>query len=427
MPLEAEGIRRAADLQRMLPSEAHLWRRRRRLLAARLAEHTLLAYQHRQFDTEPSWVREPQQVRERRRRELRPTLEQGPLILCVDTSASMRGGTPSRWPRRWCWRRCVLPPRAGGVAFAFSGPGDVLEFDLSGGLDGLLAAADFLGRSFHGGTDVGEPLERALAAIEAGPWGRADLLLATDGEFGAGAALVERLRTAKRSRSLRVQGVLMVTARRSAWLKSAMTSSGSTTGAASATTARSSRRSCQQSDGAVLSWRLHRSGCARVPGGSPLIARAAEPSRRGSARCRIAGDNRRHLIGGPMDDQTALGVMQRFGKAFFNRDPVLLAAAITEDAEWHFAFGSDGPDGRVRKGVDGFLQGARENDELFERLRFDNVVCRGMPADRLVMTYLIDGKRRGGDTFSLRGIELITVRDGRLAVKDVFWKGTRAP
>ena len=126
-----------------------------------------------------------------------------------------------------------------------------------------------------------------------------------------------------------------------------------------------------------------------------------------------------------MDDIAATQVMQRFGKAFFNRDPALLAQAITADAQWHFAFGPDSPDGRVRTGVDGFLQGARENDALFERLRFNDVVCRGFGADQIVMTYLIEGQHRGGDAFSLRGIELITVRDGKLARKDVFWKQSR--
>ena len=135
-----------------------------------------------------------------------------------------------------------------------------------------------------------------------------------------------------------------------------------------------------------------------------------------------------------MDDATAIAVMQRFGKAFFSRDPARLAEAVTEDAEWHFALGSDTPDGRVCKGVDGFLQGIAENDALFEQLRFEDVVVRGIPGDQLIMTYRVEGRYRGGaatapgdgDAFSLRGIELVTVRDGRIAKKDVFWKQFRA-
>ncbi len=123
-----------------------------------------------------------------------------------------------------------------------------------------------------------------------------------------------------------------------------------------------------------------------------------------------------------MDDTEAQAVMTLFGRGFFSKQEAKLAEAITPDAEWHFAFGSDGPDGRVRKGVAGFMQGMRENDELFETLRFDDVVIRALGDDQIVMTYTANGRRRTGEDFSLRGIELITAKDGRLHKKDVFWK-----
>ena len=126
-----------------------------------------------------------------------------------------------------------------------------------------------------------------------------------------------------------------------------------------------------------------------------------------------------------MDDAAALAVMQRFGKAYFKRDATLLEQAITEDAEWHFAFGPDAPDGRVRKGVAGFMQGIAENDALFEKLRFNDVVIKALDDKLIVMTYMLDGQYRGGDAFALRGIELVTVRDGKVEKKDVFWKQFR--
>jgi ketosteroid isomerase-like protein len=122
------------------------------------------------------------------------------------------------------------------------------------------------------------------------------------------------------------------------------------------------------------------------------------------------------------DDAQATRLMARFGKAYFSRDPQLLAQVITEDAEWHFAFGTDVPNGRVRKGLAGFLQGIRDNEALFERLKFLNVECRTVSANHIVMTYLVDGQYRSGQAFSLRGIELILIRDGKVALKDVFWK-----
>ena len=127
-----------------------------------------------------------------------------------------------------------------------------------------------------------------------------------------------------------------------------------------------------------------------------------------------------------MDDTEATAIMQRFGKAYFKKDRALLSDVLCEDAEWHFAFGADAPDGRVRKGVDGFLRGIEENDALFEQLRFGDVKCFGLDLDRIVMTYSVEGKYRGGEPFLLRGIELVTVRDSRVAKKDVFWKQYRA-
>ncbi|MGB7182927.1 MAG: nuclear transport factor 2 family protein [Burkholderiaceae bacterium] len=123
-----------------------------------------------------------------------------------------------------------------------------------------------------------------------------------------------------------------------------------------------------------------------------------------------------------MDDTQANQIIARFGKAFFNRDRELLAQAVTEDVQWHFAIGNDYPHGRVRHGVDGFMQGIEENDAMFERLKFLDIECRALSPDEIVMTYLLDGKYRGGNAFSLRGIELIRVRDGKIALKDVFWK-----
>ena len=123
-----------------------------------------------------------------------------------------------------------------------------------------------------------------------------------------------------------------------------------------------------------------------------------------------------------MDDSAAFAIMQRFGKAFFNRDPDLLAQAITDDAEWHFAFGPDAPHGRVRRGVEGFMRGIGENDALFEKLRFNDVEIRALGDTHIVMTYVLDGRYRTGEAISLRGIELITVREGKVAKKDVFWK-----
>ncbi|MCL4746595.1 MAG: VWA domain-containing protein [Burkholderiaceae bacterium] len=208
-PLETEGVRRSGEFDRMLSSELLQWRRRRRFLAARRAEQTLLSYQHRQFGLETVRVRAPGHSRdEKPRRTPRP--QAGPMILCVDTSASM-AGAPERVAKALVLEaaRVAGANRRDCLLFAFSGPGDLLRLELGTGPDALSAVAGFLERSFHGGTDVCEPLEAALEAIASERWEMSDLLIASDGEFGAPAALRERVTAARARLGLRVQGVLI--------------------------------------------------------------------------------------------------------------------------------------------------------------------------------------------------------------------------
>jgi uncharacterized protein with von Willebrand factor type A (vWA) domain len=217
-PVEVEGVRRSGDPARMLPIEA-LWRsnrlaptrarRLRRLFAARLAEQALLGWQHRDRWSEPTWVPAPG-ARRVPRAVRRPVLEAGPIVVCVDTSSSMAGG-PERVAKAIVVQalRTAAAERRPCYVYAFSGARQVAECELSSDLDGLRRLADFVAASFHGGTDVVEPIERALARVRGEGWRQADLLIASDGEFGPTAATVEAVEAARRELGLRVQGVLI--------------------------------------------------------------------------------------------------------------------------------------------------------------------------------------------------------------------------
>jgi len=243
--VEIEGIRRAGDLARLVASEAADWlrsrpgavrpagpdglspaapaprgasvapqvaaraRRLRRLFAARLAEQSLLAYQHRQFVAEWRLLEAPA-VASRSQPTPRARLESGPMILCVDTSASMAGG-PEQVGKALVFEamRTAARERRACLLLAFSGPGDLRQLEFGADADGLERLAGFLSRSFHGGTDIVDPVERALELIETRAWRQADLLIASDGEFGATQGLLDRLRNARDRLGLRVQGVLI--------------------------------------------------------------------------------------------------------------------------------------------------------------------------------------------------------------------------
>lgn len=122
--------------------------------------------------------------------------------------------------------------------------------------------------------------------------------------------------------------------------------------------------------------------------------------------------------------EEADGVMKRMGKALFSAERAKLEEALTHDAEWHFAIGEDAPFGRVRKGIDGFEQGIADNRSLFESLRFEDISYAPFGDDQIVMTCRVEGTPHDGAPFTQRGVEIITVRDGKVAKKDVYWKQT---
>ncbi|NVO06571.1 MAG: VWA domain-containing protein [Rhodoferax sp.] len=211
MPGQTRGIQRSDRIARMLPSEAvQLGHPRLRLLwHARRAERTLLCYED---DDHLSEQRQQQSLVQQPRPgpQPAPRAVAGPLLVCVDTSGSMQGGAEA--VAKAVVLEAMRSAHASGRAcqvFAFGGDGEVLELEL--GLDsaGMARLTEFLGQGFRGGTDICGPLERVLAKLEDSRWQRADLLIASDGEFGATPQVAARLEAVKQALGLRVQGVLI--------------------------------------------------------------------------------------------------------------------------------------------------------------------------------------------------------------------------
>jgi uncharacterized protein with von Willebrand factor type A (vWA) domain len=134
----------------------------------------------------------------------------GPMLVCVDTSGSMHGGAEAvaKATVLEAVRVAHAQKRACHV-FAFGGPDEVMEMELTFDAEGIEQLTRFLGQTFGGGTDICGPLEKAIAKLEDERWQLADLLIASDGEFGATLDVVARLESAKQEMGLRVQGVLI--------------------------------------------------------------------------------------------------------------------------------------------------------------------------------------------------------------------------
>jgi uncharacterized protein with von Willebrand factor type A (vWA) domain len=176
---------------------------------ARRAERTLLTYEDDDCicEVRPECAPVMRAMRANPRAE---RLEMGPMLICVDTSGSMQGGaeTVAKAVVLEAVRAAHAQRRACHV-FAFSGPDEVVDMALTLDADGLERLTRFLGQSFCGGTDIGAPLECAIARLEQEDWRMADLLIASDGEFGATPALAQRLERVRLETGLRVQGVLI--------------------------------------------------------------------------------------------------------------------------------------------------------------------------------------------------------------------------
>lgn len=206
-PVETRSLTRSDDLSRMLPSEAALLamggKYGRLLHFSRRAERNLTSYER------SGWVEDQSVLLNFR--EVRPSAECGPIIVCLDTSGSMIGAreTVAKAVALECMRGAHLQRRK-CYLYAFSGPGQVEEMELGVDTKNLLNLLDFLSNSFHGGTDVDEPLDRSLQRINDSQWQDADILMVTDGEIRPPSdELLERLTAVNEDRGVELHGLLV--------------------------------------------------------------------------------------------------------------------------------------------------------------------------------------------------------------------------
>ena len=117
--------------------------------------------------------------------------------------------------------------------------------------------------------------------------------------------------------------------------------------------------------------------------------------------------------------QTTRMVIDRFNEAFNQHDADAVAQLLTDDTV--FEDTSPAPDGRRIEGmpaVVAFWRGwfARNPDAVFEA---EDVIVSG---DRAVVRWVYR-KVRSGEPWHLRGVDVFTVRDGKVAAKLAYVKG----
>ncbi|KAF5826843.1 hypothetical protein DUNSADRAFT_1887 [Dunaliella salina] len=203
-------ITRSDDISRMTHTHTpHLSRGRtvrssKLLFYARLAEKALQSYER------DGWSEFPTRI-SHDRREVRPTADRGPILLCVDTSGSMRGAreTIAKALALECMRAAREQERDCYV-FAFSGPSEVRELELNSDMKSVNNLLDFIETVFNGGSDFNEPVRRCLDRLSDAKWANSDILLVSDGELRQpGSEVMRKLSGAKDKLSLRVHGLII--------------------------------------------------------------------------------------------------------------------------------------------------------------------------------------------------------------------------
>ena len=208
---ETSGIRRSDDISRLLPLElTQLGHPQLNLLwHAKRAEHALLTYQVDGVMSEHGPVE--QEILQEVTRS-KPETEQGygPIVVCLDCSASMLGEAECIAKAlvlealRIAWqenRSCYV--------YSFSGPEQVLHHELDLAIGGLKELLGFLTQTFHGGTDVINPLMQALSQQKQESWKQSDILLVSDGRFPISQEQQQHITETRKQCNGRIHGVLV--------------------------------------------------------------------------------------------------------------------------------------------------------------------------------------------------------------------------
>jgi uncharacterized protein with von Willebrand factor type A (vWA) domain len=209
-PGHMHGIKLGRSLSRMVSAEAAqfahpllhtLWR-------ARMAEGRMQVWDETAEVVDR--VVDPSGVRREWVSPATAPRQRGPMILCVDTSSSMKGA-PERLAKAVVFEAAKVSHREGRGChlMAFGGPDELVEHTLGFDSAGLDAVLDLLGQSFDGGTDVALPLERAIQRVLDKGWSEADILIVSDGEFGVTREVHAKLDAACADQGLQVHGLLI--------------------------------------------------------------------------------------------------------------------------------------------------------------------------------------------------------------------------
>jgi ketosteroid isomerase-like protein len=115
-------------------------------------------------------------------------------------------------------------------------------------------------------------------------------------------------------------------------------------------------------------------------------------------------------------------LLTAFSKALFARDVEGIYRTVTPDFVWRLPVGPDAPVAREISSPEQLAAHLDGRERMYDGMRFRDVVYHHAP-DATFMTFRVVAKRKdGGASVDALGMERYLFRDGRIALKDAYWK-----
>ena len=117
-------------------------------------------------------------------------------------------------------------------------------------------------------------------------------------------------------------------------------------------------------------------------------------------------------------------LMNAFKRAFGKADRDAFAEVVTDDFKWHMHWylpDDPQPTGNIVTGPDAVMAEVAWRAANWSDVRFEGVEERFVD-DLVVQTFRISGTDHAGERFEVDAVDLYRIVDGRLALKDTYWK-----
>ncbi len=177
---ELVGINQSDDLNNLLPTELALFSdlQTESIFFKRFAEKKLQTFKY----TDKSLDFTSKTTKEQREKQTEK--DKGPFILAIDTSGSMHG-TPEQLAKIIAFAITKIGMKDRRKVFLITFSTDIRTFDLSEAYHSLPKLIEFLQMSFNGGTDASDAVKAAVQQMKSEAYEKSDLLIVSDGVFGA--------------------------------------------------------------------------------------------------------------------------------------------------------------------------------------------------------------------------------------------------